>query len=216
VFCHHPPRRCPAERHPDAPGVRAAARRCQWDAPAASGSTPNAVFCHHRPHRCPAERHPDAPGVRAAVRRCQWDAPAASGSTPNAVFCHHPPRRRPAERLPDRPLTRHDRLRLSEPGCQQLPATVGRRPASPACRHSGSRPGGSGSHPCQSGWRSMSWLAPSVRPSSDTPAHPPLGVGGHAHRAGVPSAATDPSARQAPVVEDAAAQHVASGASCFG
>ena len=108
------------------------------------------------------QRLPDASGVRAAARRCQLDAQAASGSAPNAVLCHPPPRWCPAERLPDRPSTRHDQLRLSEPGCQQRPATPGRRPASPACRHPGSRPGGPGSHPCLSGWRSMSWLAPSV------------------------------------------------------
>jgi hypothetical protein len=151
------------------------------------------VFCRHPPRRCPAERLPDASGVRAAARRCQWDAQAASGSGPNAVFCRPRPRRRPGERLPDRPSIPHDRLRLSEPGCRRLPATAGRRLASPACRHSGARPGGSGSHPCQAGWWSMSWLAPSVVPPAIPPARL-LGVGGDAHRAGVPSVATDPSA----------------------
>ena len=168
VFCRHPPRRCPAERHLMHRVFRAAARRCQWDAQAASGSGPNAVFCRHPPRRCPAERLPDASGVRTAARRCQWDAQAASGSGPNAVFCRPRPRRRPAEWLPDRPsIRRHDRPRLSEPGCRRLPATAGRRLATPACRRCRARPGGSGPHLASpDGGRCHG--SPSARPSSDT------------------------------------------------
>ena len=122
--------------------------------------------CYHPPpRRCPAAA--TQPRVSGPLPAAVGEVPAASGSAPNAVG--HPRRWCPAERLPDRPSTRHDRRRLSEPGYPQLPATPGRRPASPACRHPGFRPGGSGWHPCLFRWRSMSWLAPSSSLPQDQP-----------------------------------------------